>query len=263
MKRRNAFGTDLWKTVIVVSVLTLLFLAHAVYSQGEADKAKQILGKSVEAIGGEKNARGWNSRVAKGIMTAYYPGWGKLKANVSQFVKKPDKCKIDNDFSAYDHPFFYTYYYNCGQAWMVVNLMVRQSPRVTENLENFMETIDGVAYYYTECDSFFLMEEVPDDSLLAASEFERVGCIHEGDTVLFDLSRKDHTPLRMIEDGGAEITLFSDYRKVKGLTLPFHLKVYRNGALHGDHIWDEIKLDAKIDETIFEEDRPPIPDEES
>lgn len=258
MNKRKTLKKDIWKTTLAVSLLVLLFIVHAIGSPGAGGEAKKLLHKSVTALGGVEAVRGWKTRTATGTTVMYNPGWGTLTATASQFIKKPNKCKIDNDFSAYDHPFYYTYYYNCGQAWAVINLTVRQSPGITDNLEGFMKTVDGVAYYFEECDTFYLVDDAPGDSLLEASEFHRVGCVHEGDTVLFDLSRKDFTPLRMIENGGSEHSLFTDYREVDGARVPFYITTYRNGALHGYYEWEKIEFGTPIDDAIFEEDRPAI-----
>jgi hypothetical protein len=188
------------------------------------------------------------------------PGWGTLQAECTFYIKKPDKLKMDQDFSAYDHPFYFEYYYNGGDAWAVVNANTHQNPRITENLEAFMKDIDGLSYYYEECDTFFIAGEVPDDSLLVGSEIERVGCVHEGDTILFDIGRESNLPLRIIKDKGATHIILDDYRKTSGIKTAYHRKMFENGVLTADYIWEEVVFDGAIDDDIFESNRPPKED---
>ena len=138
-----------------------------------------------------------------------------------------------------------------------MNLTVRQHPRITQNLREYLETVDWLAYYNAECDTFFHLSDVPDDSLFAGSSVQRVGCVHNGDTILFDLSRKTGFPVRQIENGGTKHTLFDDYRKTGDLKVPYHTTVFENGAKNTEYLWDEIEYNVEIDEAIFEENRPP------
>lgn len=78
----------------------------------------------------------------EGLHTAIWEGWGTLKADAGRFVKKPDKMKLDQYFSAYDHPFFFAYYYNGGDVWAMVNLGVRQHPRYTQRMTKAMKRVD-------------------------------------------------------------------------------------------------------------------------
>jgi hypothetical protein len=241
-----------------VACLFLLFMIVQLgCAQEEKDPAKRLLSRSVRALGGEKRARGWNTRVERGILESHWAGWGHLRANCSRYVKKPDKMKIDNDYSAYDHPFFYVFYYNQGESWYMVNLNVRQHPRIKQSMEEALERVDGAAFFLAECDTFFQVMDVPDDSLLAGSTVERVGCIHEGDTTLFDLSSRTHLPLRRIDNGGTRHILFEDYRKTSGLKVPFHVTTYQNGRITDEQTWEDVRFNVELADSIFEENRPP------
>lgn len=257
MKNRRSSTGIAWKIVPVICCLVFLFYITGDCLSLTDDRAKNLIAKSVEAMGGEKAARGWATRTGKGHLVSVWPGWGTLHADCRHYVKKPDKIKMDNDYSAYDHPFFFTYYYNGGDAWYMVNLNSRRSPRLTANMERAMERVDGIAYFLAECDTFFLVEEVPDDSLVTGSTVERAGCVHEGDTILFDFCRKSHLPVRRIENSGTRHTIYEDYRMTGGLKVPFHTTTYENGAKNEEYTWEEIKLNEEIDDAIFEEDRPP------
>ena len=222
----------------------------------EADPARNLVYHSVKAMGGVDRASEWTTRVEKGIFKTNWPGWGNLKANTSRYVNKPDMAKIDNDFSAYDHPFFMTYYINGDDAWQVVNLGVRQSPRLLERMTSYLKKVDGLVYYLAHSDTFYLVEDVPDDSLFNGASLDRVGCVAEGDTVLFDIDRKNLLLLRQTELKDSKQTVFEDYRKTCGLKLPYHVTVYSEGLKTEEYIWESIEFDEKIDPAIFEEDRP-------
>lgn len=255
MKRRNhyiAFGAAL-----AAFVLVCLLANPQPGVTGEKNPARVLVEKSVKAMGGEKIAADWKTRTEIGQLTVHWPGWGSPRAVATRYVKRPDKMILDQDFSAFDHPFFFTYYYNEGEVWANVNLGIRQTPRYTAFMTRAMKSTGGMYYFLAECDTFYLVEEVPDDSLVAGSDVDRVGIVDDGDTILVDLDKKTHLPVRQIEDGGDQHVLFADYRKTGGLKVPFRLTVYRNGAISAEYVWEEIKFDEPVDDARFEQDRPP------
>lgn len=262
MKARYTQTALKWIVPAAAVVLLMLPMLHCGSSPEYADPVKNLFAKSVKALGGVKNARAWTTRIDKGVLSSERPGWGSLHANCTLSIMKPDKMKFDQDYSAYDHPFFYTFFYNEGEVWLNVNLGIRQHPRYQKIFEDKMRRVDGPAYFLAECDTFFLVPEVPDDSLIAASSIDRVGIVDEGDTVLFDIDKKTLLPVRRIQDGGSTITLLGDYRKVDGTKLPFKEDVYQNGVLTS-YQWEEIQLNPVIDKAIFEENRPKAPEEKA
>ena len=224
---------------------------------GEVGDGKLLLERSVEAMGGMKAARDWATMSSSGILNQFRPGWGTLKANCTRFIKKPDKAREERDFSAYDHPFFYNYYLNGEDAWMFVNMSSMEHPMVTKAMKDLVRTADQIAYYAQECDTFFVVEEIPDDSLFSGSSIDRVGVVDQGDTLLFDLSRETHLLVRRIEKSGASHIILTDYRETGGLMIPFHIEVLEPSAgMTTEYIWDEILFDVEIDDAIFEENRP-------
>jgi len=225
--------------------------------------AERILAESVKEMGGMDNATSWETRVQKGLLTNYNPGWGTLRAEYTIHVKKPDKMKIDQDFSAFDHPFYYTYYYNDGVVWAEVNMNVRQHPRYTSTVKkSYREMTEAPTYYMNVCDTFFVVEDLKPDSLLTEADYDRVGCVMEGDTTYFDISRKTHRPVRIIEEGDRQLIL-EEFREVNGYMYPFRQTVYAQGAKYSEVLWDDISFDVKIDNAVFEENMPePEPEPE-
>ena len=244
------------RILAAAAALLIVFTAPQSGLTGEkADPARGLLAKTVESMGGLETATAWKTRVDQGIVTSFWPGWGELHAVCTQSIKKPDKLKLDQDYSAYDHPFFFIYYYNEGDVWCNVNLGIRQHPRYTRLMTNRMTRIDGPAYFLAECDTFFLADPVPDDSLFTGADIHRIGVVDNGDTLFLDLDKKTRLPVRRIQDGGATHVILSDYRDVSGLKLPFRETVFQSGQ-KTVYVWDKIEFGAEIDEAIFEEDRP-------
>lgn len=217
--------------------------------------AKSMLEKASLALG-ENNA--WITRIEKGLFIEWdTEGWGTLRADYLRCIKRPDKMKIDQDNSAYDHPFFRAYYYSGGDAWAEVNLTVRQSPQITANLKTVIEKADGIAYYLARCDTFIAVSPVPDDSLFSGKGLERAGCVLNGDSVLFDINSTTGLLARRIENKGKRAYVFDDYRSVQGHNVPFHITVYDGGRKGSEFLWKAITFDEKLDDSIFEENRPP------
>jgi outer membrane lipoprotein-sorting protein len=241
------------ETLMLSAALALFF---QIASAEPPNAAKDLLSRSVAAMGGVQAATVWHTRIDTGLLQVDWPGWGHLKANCKRYFKKPDKMKIDRDFSAYDHPFFFTYYYNGGEGWMMVNLGVRQSPRYTKEFARQMRTIDGPAYYLTKCDTFFPVTNVKDDSLLSASDIDRIGVVDKGDTVLFDINKKSLLPMRRIQDSGTTDIIMEDYRDTGGIKMPYHLTVYQRGRKTTEYTWNKIEFNKDIPDSIFEEYRP-------
>jgi hypothetical protein len=246
----------LQKQIAAAAVSGLLSMAASCGIQGDKNAARALLETSVEASGGMEAADAWKTMTKTGELTVHWPGWGTLHAKCSLKVKRPDKLVLDQDFTVHNHPFFFTYFYNEGEVWGVVNLGVRQDARYTEAMTRTMKDTGGMHYYLTECDTFFVVAVVPDDSLVAGSSIDRVGIVDNGDTVMVDLDRQTHLPVRLIRDAGEQQALFSDYRQVDRLAVPFKMTVYENGAVEADYVWENILFDEPIDEAVFEEYRP-------
>ncbi len=251
--------------VLLIPVFAAAALC-AVFSSCEeqySSPAEKILAESVKEMGGKNNATQWETRVQKGLLTNYNPGWGTLRAEYTIHVKKPDKMKIDQNFGAFDHPFYYTYYYNDGMVWAEVNMNVRQRPRYTSTVKkSYKEMTEAPTYYLTSCDTFFVVEDPTPDSLITEVDFDRVGCVMEGDTVYFDISGKTRRPIRIIEEGNRQL-LLEDFREVNGYLYPFRQTVYTDGAKYSEVIWEDISFDVNIDDSIFEENMPePEPEPE-
>ena len=250
-------GTRIRKiTGTLVLIASLALLIPGSVTSGEREEAKELLVKSVDAMGGMEHSIGWMTMVQKGILHQFQPGWGNLTADCTRHVKKPGRIRDERDFSAYDHPFFYNYYLNGEDAWMLVNMSVREHPRVTEAMKNMMRMIDGIAYYVEHTDTLFLVTEVPDDSLFAGSSLNRVGVVDQGDTIYVDLSIETHFPVRRIDNGGTRHIIMSMYRETGGLMVPFHVQVFEQTGVTTEYLWDEINYGVMIDDALFEEYRP-------
>jgi hypothetical protein len=250
---RHVNGVAVLAAFVVITSLSGLQSSLA----GDENEARSLLKKSVEASGGQKNCAAWKTKVEEGELTVHWPGWGSPHAVAKRSVKRPDKMVLDQDFSVYDHPFFFTYYYNAGDVWAVVNLGVRQHPRYTKTMSRAMKDTGGLYYYLTECDTLFIVTDVPDDSLVVGSTVDRVGIVDNGDTILVDLDKKTHRPVREITDGGAQQVLFEAYDKAGALTVPYRLTIYQNGTLSAEYVWKKITFDEPLSDELFGESRPP------
>jgi hypothetical protein len=124
-------------------------------------------------------------------------------------------------------------------------------------MKNLLDRVDGIAFYVAACDTFFTVPAAPGDTLLPGAELLRAGCVLKGDTTLFDLDAKTHLLRRRIENKGARVSIFEDYRKDDGRLVPFHVTVYDAGKKTNEFIWNEVAFDTRLDDAIFEESRPP------
>ncbi|MFO7915499.1 MAG: hypothetical protein R6U43_07385 [Candidatus Krumholzibacteriales bacterium] len=238
------------------AVLISLYAALPGCESAPSDPARRALYNSVKALGGLEKTTGWKTRIQRGILKTEFPGWPNLKADYTVHVKKPDRIRMDQNFAAYDHPFYYTYYGNGPDVWAVVNLNVRQSERYTSMIHQALEAVDGLPYYYSACDTFFVAAEQPDDSLIAGYRVERVGCVLEGDTILYDLDMGTHLPVRRIEVSSSRQELMEDYRETAGIMVPYKLTRYAGGRERNRVQWKEVIFGAEIPDSLFLEFKP-------
>ncbi|MBD3178793.1 MAG: hypothetical protein GF417_03910 [Candidatus Latescibacteria bacterium] len=242
--------------ITAAAVILLAVTALPGCEKAPEDPARRAMYYSVRALGGLERTTGWSTRVQKGVLKTYFPGWGNLKADYTVHVKKPDRIRMDQNFSAYDHPFYYTYYGNGPDVWAVVNLNVRQHQRYTSMVTEALERVDGLPYYYSNCDTFFLSGEEPSDSLVSGYQLQRVGCVLEGDTILFDLDAETRFPVRRIEPGSDRQELMEDYREVDGIMVPYKLTRYQSGRERNSVQWKEISYGVRIPDSLFLEFKP-------
>jgi hypothetical protein len=249
-------------TKVSLALMAVFCLAvSAVYLPGCGGPldAEGMMQKSVKALGGLEKATGWKTSVNKGLMMTNWPGWGDLQADCTYFIQKPDMMVLDQDYSAYDHPFFFRYTYNAGEAWVMVNLGVRQNPRYNTMLEKGLKTVDGIAYYLEHSDTLYIVPVVEPDTILTGIDFTRIAAIEGTDTVFFDIDNSTCLPVRAIEkgdQGGWNHSIYDDYRTVNGYLVPFHETTYVNGAKNREMTWKSIEFDVEIDSAEFEKNRP-------
>ncbi len=240
----------------LAAVFVLLFSAACREAEDEAETGRALVERSIESMGGAEAMTGWTTRSQYGVMEVDWPGWGHLTAATVRHVQKPDRAYIDNDFSAYDHPFYFTYYLDGDSAWQVVNLGVRRSEELTERMKDYVLKADGLAYYASMCDTFTIAGEMSADSLLPGKQAVRVEGVAGSDTIRFDIDRGTGFLLRTIEEAEVRQTIFDDYRRAGGLMAPYHTTVYQDGAKSEEFRWERIAYDEQIDQAIFERERP-------
>ncbi len=254
--RISGMKTSLALLAVCLMAVSVIHLSGC--SGGPTD-AKGMAERSVKALGGLEKATGWKTSVSKGQMMTNWPGWGDLTADCTYFIQKPDMMVLDQDYSVYDHPFFFRYTYNAGEAWVMVNLSVRQNARYTAQLEKGLKTVDGIAYYLENADTLYIEPDVEPDSLLADVVFTRIAAIEGADTVFFDLDNKTWLPVRSLDkgdQGGWNHNIYDDFRPVNGYLVPFHETTYVNGTKNREMTWQTIEYNVEIDKAEFEKNRP-------
>ena len=222
-----------------------------------ANPAKSLLEKASKALG---ENRPWTTRVEKGLHIEWdTEGWGTLRADYTRSIKKPDKLKIDQDNSAYDHPFFRSYYYNGGDAWYDREPQRRAAARrSTANLKTLLDRVDGIAFYLAACDTFFTAPAAPGDSLLSGDGAPARRLRAQGGYDALRRRRED-APSQAAhrEQGTRAFTSSKTTGTYSGRMVPFHVTVYDAGKKTNEFLWKEITFDEKLDDAIFEENRPP------
>lgn len=239
--------------VIVLAVAAIcIFVSFA--CKARKLEPGDIMKKAIEKTGCSKT---WQTRIEEGTFIAWNtPGWGTLRARYERVVKKPDKIKIDQDYSAYDHPFFRTFYYFSGDAWVVTNLVPRRSERTKTMLEDFLKKLDWLSYYLENSEKIFSMKAPSGDSLIAGRGVYRICCATTQDSTIFDIEKDSFLPLRQIETHAKRQLIFHDYRKVQGRRIPYRTVIFENDKKTQEIIWDKVEFDKVVSDSLFLENRP-------
>jgi len=239
---------------IKITTIVVFSLSTSNHAIGKQLSGKLILEKAVAKTGCNIP---WSTRIEEGTYIAWNtPGWGTLRAHYTRIVKRPAMVKIDQDFSAFDHPFFRTHYYYKGDSWAQVNLITRKSERAKRALEEFLAKLDWIAYYLSSSDEISTTDANGSDSMIAVKEYYRVLCTGKRDTVILDIEKNKFLPLRLIDQTKKRQTIYEDFRRVNKRTLPFHITVYDEGKKTQEFIWERIEFDKNIPDSIFVENQP-------
>lgn len=223
-------------------------------SETDVTKAEKILTDAVKAYGGIEKLKSVKSVVAKGKITAKTPQ-GMMKMGIKQYYVLPDKMRIDMTIQPMGAKI--SRVFDGKSAWMVTPQGVQDVPdALVEEFKKdaFRDTIQLLTHYSSDEVSvqYLCTEDVKGKTADVISVSNTSGYslkVFVDQKTKYIVKKSYQT---MTEQGPASTEEFiEDYRDVSGVKIGFHTVIHRNGKQYGESTFDELAINAEIDESLF------------
>ena len=231
---------------------------HAAYSPQAAQAAKtqtsaqDLIRRVVEAKGGLARLKSVKTVTAEAT-TTFRMDQGALESATKTYIAYPDKFRVDANVAGAE----VIQVYNSGDAWQRDPNGVREAPPAMR--EEFTASVRR--------DMFPLLIAAAEGTLAAKllPEEGRDGRVLK----VVEISGEGVSPVRLYIDPSNQIVrqtfatagpdgrpmqaeeLFSDYRDVEGIQVPFKAEVLRNGRTILDRTLTAVKFNAELDPSLF------------
>lgn len=240
---------DIMKKYLSFS-LSMLFL-WLITNPGYGQTAKEILGKMIEAQGGEKTLEAIKDTTLTGTMEIIQLG---VNGSMTMYQKEPNKMRIDIEVMG----MVITQGYDGTIAWMT-NPQTGATEEMPEKLANEMKR-----------------QALGNDSLLHPEKYgisyEAKGKekIDEKDCFVLEQSYADgnkatlyidsvtflpyKSKLKTLNQMGAEVqaeSLFTNYQKVEGTTVAHSLTVFQDGQEYMRMTFTKVSYNSNLEDSLF------------
>ena len=221
----------------------------------EIAMAKEILADVVEAYGGLERLNSVRNFVAKGRFSMNTPG-GIMQAEIIRYRVLPDKIRLDMSFQTMGMQV--SQVFDGKSAWTITPHGVQPLP------ESQAEEVKKVALR----DTIYLLTHLSRDDI----SVQYLGTEDVNgkltDVVQITSSAADVLKLFIAQEtkyiikksyqgigqaGSVETEEFvDDYRDVSGVKFGFHSVIYQNGEKFAEGTFNEVIINAEVDESLFE-----------
>jgi zinc protease len=228
--------------------------AAATTSPETSNAAKDLLQKVVAAKGGLAALKGVRTVVVDADMSVT-TARGPMLIPTKTYVVYPDKFRVDATFAGQQS----VQAYNAGSAWIRDPAGVSTAPPAMRN--DFAATVRR--------DTFPLLIAATDGKLTVSqlSEEGKAGIVYK----VLEISGEGLDPVRLYVDKDYRIArqvyttpgpdgrpataeeVFSDYRKVNGIDVPFKASVLRNGREILARTLKTVTFNTTVDATLFQQ----------
>lgn len=225
-------------------------------SGADVAKAKEILVAVVDAHGGLENLKAVKNTVSIGRVTANTP-MGPREMETKQSIVYPGKMRLDMTMTQMGMS--RSYVFDGQSGWMVMPQGTQPLPgsQIDEfKKSGFRDTIQLLINLSTgEIPVQYVgAEDVngkPTDVILVTQpDGEVLKLFIDQDTKY--IIKKAYRAVR--EEGVVDEEEFTDdYREVAGVKVGYHIVTQRNGEIAADVKFNEIVVNAEVDESIFEQ----------
>jgi hypothetical protein len=236
------------KPCLLLTIIVIIFGLNFTSAQ----TAKEILEKSVKAHGGLDKLTNWKNLKTTGEMVFDQSDAIKMRGALSRIFVKPDKARIDQDFTAFEpNNLFRTLIYNNDQSWSITNLIPNYSNMYKNTLKSTLDKADGIAYYFNKSISVNLKPE----SNIEGRPVYVLESIQVNDTSYLFIDKNTYL---LVRDSLRNVSMvYIDFKNVNGVIIPekFNQIVYSPQRVAvNKYKLDVIEFNTEIDPAIFEEE---------
>ncbi len=216
-------------------------------------EGRKLLDEAIEVLGGEEAFESINTMKWEGKMTAVTPQ-GEMEMGVNTVMMMPDKLRANIRTPGGEM----SQILNGDQAWMVSPQGSRPAPA---QMKNQLQTNlwHNVSYLYANADQEGLTVQ-----LLGQEEVDGTTCevLHvtpkDVKGFKFYLDAETHMPVKMSFQGmtmmgapAATEQMFSDYREVGNVKLPFKSVTNQDGKKAQEALASDISINVDVEESLF------------
>lgn len=218
----------------------------------DAARARDLIARVVEAKGGLARLKGVRTVVAQ-ARTTFRLEQGPLESDTTTYVVYPDHFRVDAELAGAG----VIQVYNAGEAWVRDPNGVHEPPAAMK--EEFAASVrrDMIPLLIGAAEGRFSVRLLPDEGrdgrVLRVVEVSGAGLapvklyIDESFRIArqaFSVGGPDGRPTPAEE-------VFSDYRSVDGIQVPFRAEVLRNGRTILDRTLTEVTFNGEVDRALF------------
>jgi hypothetical protein len=234
-------------------VYLILFSLLNIFISFSQQDAKEIVEKSVKAYGGFNKLTQWKTMVLKGVIISDRSEAIKMKGALTRYTVKPDKLRIDQDFTAFEpNAEIRSYIYNNDQAWAIANLIPFYSNNYKPSMKAALDRVDGMAFYLKKSKSLLLLPE----QIINNKPEHVIESITENDTTFLYIDKKTYF---LVQDSLKNTKmLYSSFKKFDGIYYPtaYDQVVYTPQRMVVNKFKiDKVQYNVKIDPKLFEEEK--------
>ncbi|HIE30002.1 TPA: insulinase family protein, partial [Candidatus Poribacteria bacterium] len=241
--------------------------AEPIPEVGETDveKAKSILADVVKAHGGIENLKSVKNIVAKGQLSVNTAGGAmQVHMKIKQYRVLPDKIRVDTNIQTMKMEM--SQVFDGQSAWMITSQGIQPLPEsMVEEFKKsaFRDTIQLLTNLSNDDISVqYLGTEVVSPTKDSDTKGKMTDVIlvsnAAGDSLKVFIDKETKYIVKkayrvMTEAGPVDTEEFiDDYRDVSGVKNSFHTVIHRNGEKYAEFTFNEVTINAEVDEALFE-----------
>jgi len=267
MKKISRGGTVVFRAALMAGLTLLVAPRPAVPADSRQEQGKQLVFKSIEALGGDAFLKMRNLTQSGRAYAFYRQDLSGLAVftRYENYEPLPDDAPPDwlpvSRRDVYTEQGDYFALYKNGQGWEVTFRGARPLPK--ERVEQYRDSMRRNYFYFlryrlNEPDLYFyykgteIINNVPTDAVEIADR--------DGDSITVNLRMSDHLPVQQVylrRDPKTRIpyeekSIYSKYREVDGVTLPWNIRQERDSEKFFEFFGNAAQINQPLNAALFD-----------